>query len=233
MKKTAAMCLGLILCLGLYGCVSRPEPPAPAPTPTPELVITPAPTPSPTAAPTPAPTPSPTPEPEIRLVRTDTEREYTLFTGTAPGASALRTWLLGEGAEIVAGFIPERVVEPAFSLRAAPFTRDIASATDDSRLVRVATDDLVLESGLLEAVLPAFESRCGYNVEVLTGDETSLAGWADSASADVVLLGGNTAAAVNRRGFAEITPYFTTLYVLEDANDTNDMTGAEPGGGES
>ena len=230
MKKIAALCLISVLWL-LGGCVSRPES-APTPSPVPELTATPAPTPSPTPEPTPEPTPSPTPEPAFRLVRTDTETEYTLFTGTAPGAAALRTWLLGEGAEITAGFFPERVLEPAFSLKAAPVTADIPTATDATRRVRLATDRMILESGLLEAVLPGFEERCGYTVEVFTGDEKTLSGWADSTSADVVLLGGKTAAAVNRKGFGDVTAWFTTAYILEDSTiNENETTGPAPEGG--
>ena len=231
MKSRPALALlcAAVLCLG--GCVSRSETPSPTPEPVPETVETPGPTPAPTPEPTPSPTPtpSPVPEPRVRLVRTDTEREYTLFTGTSPGAAALQSWLLGEGAEITAGFIPERVVEPVFSLTAAPNVSDIATATDAARNVRLATDRMILESGLLGEVLPGFESRCGYVVEVVTGDENALAGWADSASADLVLLSGKAAGSVNRKGFAGVTVLFSTAYELED----DPVTGAAPEGGES
>ena len=62
---------------------------------------------------------------------------------------------------------------------------------------------------------------------MLTGDESALNGWAESASADVVLLSGKTAAAVNRRGFADIKAFFTTVYILEEGNigNDNDITG--------
>ena len=88
---------------------------------------------------------------------------------------------------------------------------------------------MILESGLLEAVLPGFEARCGYVVEVVTGDEEKLSGWADSASADVVLLSGKTAGSVSRKGFSDVTVLFTTPYVLED----NFTPGGMPEGGES
>ena len=227
-KRALGLCTALIL---LAGCVSRPAVPEPTASPAPELTATPEPTPGPT--PTPEPTPSPTPEPAFRLARGDEEREYTLFTGTSVGAGALRTWLLGEGAEKIAGFIPERVIEPPFSLVNAPVTGDIPSASDETRRIRLATDRMVLESGLLEAVLPGFESRCGYVVEVFTGDRKALSGWADSASADAVLLPGESAAAVKKKGFAEITPLFTTpFYLIEgNQNETSDITGATPEGG--
>ena len=112
---------------------------------------------------------------------------------------------------------------------AAPNITDIATASDTARHVRLATDRMILESGLLEAVLPGFEARCGYVVEVITGDEGKLSGWADSASADVVLLSGETAAAVSRKGFADVTVLFTTPYILED----NFTPGGMPEGGES
>ena len=228
MRRLPALVL-LCAALVLGGCVTRTETPSPTPEPTPEVTPSPEPTPTPSPSPTPEPTPSPTPEPVMRLVRTDTEREYTLFAGTAAGAAALRAWFMGEGAAITAGHIPERVVEPAFSLLAAPDITDIASATDAARHVRLATDRMILESGLLEAVLPEFEARCGYVVEVVTGDEGKLSGWADSASADVVLLSGETATAVSRKGFADVTVLFTTPYILED----NYTPGGMPEGGES
>ena len=233
MRKTRALCLLCALALTLGGCVSRPEAPEPTPAPIPELTSTPAPSPTPTPEPTPEPTPTPTPEPRFRLVRTGTETEYTLFTGTSAGAAALRTWLLGEGAEIAAGFIPEECVEPAFTLRAAPVTADIPGASDQTRLIRLATDELVVESGLLEAVLPGFETRCGYVVEVVTGDPGALSGWADSASADMVLLPGKSASAVKRKGFTDIRAYFTTVYALDEGTDDNDTSGQTPGGGET
>ena len=231
MKKTAALRVLCAMILVLNGCVSRAEQPAPTEAPT--SVPTAAPTPTPTPEPTPAPTPTPTPEPSFRLVRGDTEIEYTLFVGTSGGAGALRTWFLGEGAEITAGFIPDRVVEPAFSLKAAPATGNIPTASDATRHILLATDSLILESGLLEDVLPGFETRCGYVVEVVTGDEEALAGWADSACADVVLLSGHAAAGVDRRGFSEVIPFFTTVYTLEESFPSNDLSGQTPGGGKS
>ena len=224
------------LCLALEGCVSRPGKAESTPSPTPGITASPtaAPTPAPTPMPTPEPTP--TPEPVHRLLRGDTVNEYTLFTGTSVGAAALRTWLLGEGAEITAGFIPERVLEPAFSLKAAPVTQDIPTATDATRHVKLAVDALILESGLLGEVLPDFEDRCGYVVEVITGEESTLAGWADSASADAVLLGGKMAASVNRRGFADVTALFSTEYILESSAGAEEQntSGSVPGeGGES
>ena len=217
MKKAVALGLISALVMTLGGCVSRKEAAA-EPTPLPTLPPTAAPTaePTPTPSPSPTPTPSPTPEPVVRLVRGDTEESYTIFTGPAPGAAALRTWLLGEGAEIAAGYIPKLCAEPIFNLTTVPVTADIPSAADATRYVRLATDRRILESGLLEAVLPGFESRCGYTVEVFTGDETALAGWADSVSADVVLLSGNAASAVNRRGFDTVTAYFSTVYIIEE-----------------
>ena len=227
MTNKTALCLLCALALVLGGCVSRPETVTPTEAPTPEVTVTPAPTPTSTPEPTPEPTPSPTPEPVIRLTRSDKEREYTLFTGTSAGAAALRTWLLGEGAEIMETFIPERMSEPVFTLKNEPALGDIPTAADSTRHIRLATDRFVLESGLLEAILPGLESRCGYVVEVLTGDESALNGWAESASADVVLLSGKTAAAVNRRGFADIKAFFTTVYILEEGNigNDNDITG--------
>ena len=218
MRRSAAALLVLVLLLTLPGCGARannpPQPTAsPAAVPTPAATIAPTATPEPTA--TPAPTPEPTPPPPT-WVRLEKGAAYTLFTGTGAGAEAFRSWLLGEGSALLGSHMLAGTAEPMFALQYAP--RDdlpIPAAGEEDRLLRLATDETILESGVLEVLLPVFESGYGYTVEVYTGSAADVQSWAGSAAADLALLAGTEASGLNRRGFAYITPLVTAAYALE------------------
>ena len=215
MKKTAAL---LILCamLTLSGCGHRTTPaeqPAVTP-PTEENTQTSTPLPA-TQTPAPTVTPGPTPVPPIWIEGESVN--YTLFTGTAPGAGALRDWLQGEGAALIAAYRPEDLDEDMFTLRYTPSENpeSIPAAKEDGRYIRMATDKRILDSGLLSALLPVFEERYGYVVEVFSGDAAAVSSWADSAAADVTLLSAEDAATLPRRGFSTVTDLIATVWSLQ------------------
>ena len=123
-----------------------------------------------TDAPTPEPTAEPTPEP------TD-------------GAKALSRWLRSAGKDTAETFIPDGLDTPMYTVPAAERnSEEIPAATDETRRVRVAADTELLESGILTAWLPAFETATGYIAEVYAGDASVLAAAAAAGEADVLLM---------------------------------------------
>jgi len=218
MRKRPALWLICALSLLLCGCGRRAEPPTPTPKPVPAETAVPAaaePTPAPTAEPTPEPTPAAPALPE--WVRTETDRTYLLLAGPGGGAVALKNWLMGEGASRLADCVPQGLDEPLFTLTFTPRDNaaEIASATEETRYVRLAVDGTILDSAILADLLPVFERDYGYTVEVFSGAADTVPTWADSARADVVLLAEGDAAALSRRGFASVTAYAAAGYALE------------------
>ena len=206
----------LALCAGLLttsGCRSRAEKNRPEATAAP--VVTAAPTAGPTVSPTPSPTPVPTPAPtpEPAWIRLDDAENYTLFTGASEGAKALRAYLTGECGEVISAFVPEHLNEPMFTLLFTPAgSGEIPPATEDARLIRMATDERMLQSGLLGELLPAFESRYGYRVEIYTGDPAAAQSWAGAGAADLALITESVAYGMSRQGFVAITAFASTQY---------------------
>ncbi len=179
MKKYAVP-LFLAACLLLTACGKAPDEPA-------------APTAEPTAAPetlTPEPTAEPVPEPTAapRFAVGD-ETVYVLCEGRSDGAKALSRWLRSEGKDAAESFIPDGLDTPMYTIPAAErASEEIPAATDETRLVRVAADAQLLESGVLAAWLPAFEAASGYVAEVYAGDASVLAAAAAAGGADVLLM---------------------------------------------
>jgi hypothetical protein len=208
----------LTLCAAILtasGCRSRAEKNRPETTPAP--VYTAAPTPEPTASPTPSPTPVPTPDPTPvpAWIKLEAAENYTLFTGASEGAKALRTFLTEECADEVSAYVPEHLTEPMFTLLFTPAgSGDISQAAEDARLIRMATDERMIESGLLEELLPAFESRYGYRVEVYTGDPDAAQSWAGAGAADLTLITESIAYGMSRQGFIAITAFTSTQYAI-------------------
>jgi len=212
MKKTAAILL--LFALLLTGCGSRAA--APAPTPTPEAEpVTPSPVPA-TSAPTTVPTPEPTPTPEPpQWVRQEESTDYILYVGLSAPAGALGSWLLSEGAALAGEYRPAQLEESMFALLSAPRETPQIPAAGEERIIRLAAEQAILDSGLLGALLPAFESRYGYAVEVYSGRSDEARDWASADTAEVLLLSRATAALINRRGFASVNEFVSTSWVLE------------------
>ena len=91
-----------------------------------------------------------------------------VYVNTA-GADALVQWLLSEEALKMAGEygVAEYGEYLFYVLDNAPnYTGEIASATEDTKTIRLSTTTSVNDSGLLGYLLPAFEDAYGYTVEV-------------------------------------------------------------------
>ena len=143
-----------------------------------------------TDAPTPEPTAEPTPEPTAVLRFTAGEETvYVLCEGRSDGAKALSRWLCSAGKDTAETFIPDGLDTPMYTVPAAERdSEEIPAATDETRHVRVAADTELLESGILAAWLPAFETATGYIAEVYAGDASVLAAAAAAGEADVLLM---------------------------------------------
>ena len=85
------------------------------------------------------------------------------------GAAALIDWLMSdEAAQLIANFGVAEYNEALFSLKDGKpvFAGEIPQAKDDTKTIRLSTTTSVKDSGLLDFILPAFESKYGYTVEV-------------------------------------------------------------------
>ena len=139
-----------------------------------------------TDAPTPEPTPEPTAAPRFTAGE---ETVYVLCEGRSDGAKALSRWLRSAGKDTAETFIPDGLDTPMYTVPAAERnSEEIPTATDETRRVRVAADTELLESGILTAWLPAFETATGYIAEVYAGDASVLAAAAAAGEADVLLM---------------------------------------------
>ena len=180
-----AACLLLTACGPKAPDTAEPsDPPSAAASAAPET--TDAPTPEPTAEPTPEPTPEPTAAPRFTAGE---ETVYVLCEGRSDGAKALSRWLRSAGKDTAETFIPDGLDTPMYTVPAAERdSEEIPAATDETRRVRVAADTELLESGILTAWLPAFETATGYIAEVYAGDASVLAAAAAAGEADVLLM---------------------------------------------
>ena len=173
-----AACLLLTACGPKAPDTAEPsDPPTAAASAAPET--TDAPTPEPTAEPTPEPTAAP------RFTAGE-ETVYVLCEGRSDGAKALSRWLRSAGKDTAETFIPDGLDTPMYTIPAAERnSEEIPAATDETRRVRVAADTELLESGILTAWLPAFETATGYIAEVYAGDASVLAAAAAAGEADL------------------------------------------------
>ena len=179
MKKSCAALLAGIFCLLLTACGAT-GPDTPAPTAEPTAAATAA------AEPTEAPTPEPTAAPRFTAGE---EVGYVLCEGKTDGAKALSRWLRSAGRDVLAAFIPEGLDTPMYiPLLPETAEEELPAATDETRIVRVAADTELLESGILSAWLPAFEADTGFIAEVYAGDAAVLTAEAAAGTADVLLM---------------------------------------------
>ena len=221
-----AMLLALLLLLSACGGTSAP---APEPTAAPTPVVTPAPTATadPTATPESSPTPTPGPTPAPRWVRGEETVTYTILTQDLPGAEALTIWLLSQARDTLASFGEESLGEPMFTL--APgldrIGETVPAATEETRYICLAADSQLLDCGLLEALLPAFQAQYGYSVELITALGPAAAETARQA--DIAILAQPETEPLRREGvFISYWPLISTDYIQEDP-----LMSGEPGEG--
>ena len=109
----------------------------------------------------------------------------------AAGAEALIQWLLSEeGLALAAGYGREVYGDSLFyRLEDAPvYTGEIQKATDGTGTIRLSTTTSVNDSGLLGALLPVFEEKYGYRVEVQSAGTGKAIAAARYGNADLILV---------------------------------------------
>ena len=107
------------------------------------------------------------------------------------GAAALINWLLSEEGEAAAadyGFA--EYGEYLFYLKEdrPVSTADIPEATEETKLIRLSTTTSVNDSGLLGSLLPMFEEKYGYEVEIYSAGTGKAIANAKMGNADLILV---------------------------------------------
>ena len=107
------------------------------------------------------------------------------------GADALINWLLSEeGESLAANYGFEEYGEYLFYLKEdRPVSEaGIPEATKDTKLIRLSTTTSVNDSGLLGYLLPVFEDKYGYEVEVYSAGTGKSIANAKMGNADLILV---------------------------------------------
>ena len=209
MKKTISLLLALIMILALCACGQSAAPAA---------TEAPAPAEAPAPVEEPAPAEEPAPEPAALVVDTCILMEaddaminnYSLLAVNpdAPfvdadgkavtdvklntvGAAALINWLLSEeGEKLAADYGFEQYGEYLFYLKdGRPVSKaEIPAATEETKKIRLSTTTSVNDSGLLGYLLPIFEEKYGYEVEVYSAGTGKSIANAKMGNADLILV---------------------------------------------
>lgn len=114
----------------------------------------------------------------------------TVTTNTA-GADALINWFLSdEGIEAAANYGYDDYGEYLFYILATAPSSDaeIPEATDETKTIRLSTTTSVNDSGLLGYLLPQFEEKYGYTVEVTSAGTGKAIANAKMGNADLLLV---------------------------------------------
>ena len=208
MKKIISLLLVLVMILSLAACGAS----EPAATEAPAPVATEAPAPVVTEAPTEAPTEAAlvvdtcilmeadndmlntysviAVNPEAPFVDADGNAVSDVAINTA-GATALYQWLVSQEALDMAGAygVAEYGSNLFYVKEDAPvYTGEIAAATEESKVIRLSTTTSVNDSGLLGKLLPEFEAKYGYTVEVYSAGTGKSINNAKMGNADLILV---------------------------------------------
>lgn len=130
------------------------------------------------------------------------------------GTNALIQWLMTENArKLIEKFGEDTYGEAIFTLpeEESFYTGWISEATPSTNTLRLAAEESITESGLLEDLLPVFEEAYGYTVEVTEGSAYAVLSSARSGYADLVLVeAGDLAQTLVTDGFARTVTGFET-----------------------
>ena len=107
------------------------------------------------------------------------------------GAAALINWLLSEeGETLAANYGFAEYGEYLFYLKEdrPVSTAEIPAATEETKLIRLSTTTSVNDSGLLGYLLPIFEEKYGYEVDILSAGTKKAIASAKMGNADLILV---------------------------------------------
>lgn len=128
--------------------------------------------------------------PEAPFVDADGNAVADVTLNTA-GAEALINWMLSEEGKTAAGnYGYDAYGEYLFYLSedGASSDAEIPTATEETRLIRMSTTTSVNDSGLLSYLLPMFEEKYGYEVEVYSAGTGKSIANAKMGNADLILV---------------------------------------------
>lgn len=128
--------------------------------------------------------------PEAPFVDADGKEVTDVALNTA-GADALINWMISDEAkELTKNFGFDDYGEYLFYLseEGPSSTAEIPEATDETKTVRMSTTTSVNDSGLLSYLLPEFEEKYGYEVEVFSAGTGKAIANAQSGNADLILV---------------------------------------------
>ena len=128
--------------------------------------------------------------PEAPFVDADGNAVSDVAVNTA-GATALYQWLVSQEALDMAGaYGVEEYGSNLFYVKedAPVYTGEIAAATEETKVIRRSTTTSVNDSGLLGKLLPEFESKYGYEVEVYSAGTGKSINNAKMGNADLILV---------------------------------------------
>ena len=130
------------------------------------------------------------------------------------GADALYQWLVSrEALDIAGAFGVKEYGSNLFYVKddAPVYTGQIAAATEDTKVIRLSTTTSVNDSGLLNKLLPAFEAKYGYTVEVYSAGTGKSINNAKMGNADLILVHSKSQEeAFVSGGFARVVDGFET-----------------------
>jgi ABC-type tungstate transport system permease subunit len=111
------------------------------------------------------------------------------------GATAFVGWLMSEeAAQLIASYGVAEYGEALFTMKEDKpvYAGEVLNANDDTMTIRLSTTTSVQDSGLLDALLPAFESKYGYTVEVSSAGTGKAIAAATMGNADLILVHSKT-----------------------------------------
>jgi len=128
--------------------------------------------------------------PEAPFVDADGNAVTDVALNTA-GADAFYQWLVSQEALDMAGaFGVEEYGSNLFYVKedAPVYTGEIAPATEETKVIRLSTTTSVNDSGLLGKLIPEFEAKYGYEVEVYSAGTGKSINNAKMGNADLILV---------------------------------------------
>lgn len=149
--------------------------------------------------------------PEAPFVDADGNAVADVYVNTA-GADALISWLMTQEAlDLAADYGMAEYGEHLFYVKdnAPVFSGEIAPATEETKTIRLSTTTSVKDSGLLGFLLPVFEEKYGYTVEVQSAGTGKAIAAAKAGNADLILVHSKSQEeAFVEAGFARIVDGF-------------------------